>query len=61
MLVFAGDQDFICNYMGLESMIKSMTWNGEKGLGVCDYSCSSVLDCLTFWYIEGTNEAVERE
>lgn len=33
VLLFAGDQDFICNYMGLESMIKSMTWNGEKGLG----------------------------
>ncbi|KAI6100155.1 carboxypeptidase KEX1 [Pisolithus sp. B1] len=33
VLLFAGDQDFICNYMGIESMIKSMTWNGEKGLG----------------------------
>ncbi|KAG6331996.1 hypothetical protein ID866_7090 [Astraeus odoratus] len=33
VLLFAGDQDFICNYMGLEAMIKSMTWNGEKGLG----------------------------
>ncbi|KAH7887403.1 alpha beta-hydrolase [Phlebopus sp. FC_14] len=33
VLLFAGDQDFICNYMGIESMIKSMMWNGEKGLG----------------------------
>ncbi|KAG1806423.1 alpha beta-hydrolase [Suillus plorans] len=33
VLLFAGDQDFICNYMGIESMIKSLTWNGEKGLG----------------------------
>ncbi|KAF8841565.1 carboxypeptidase KEX1 [Paxillus ammoniavirescens] len=33
VLLFAGDQDFICNYMGIESMIKSMTWNGEMGLG----------------------------
>ncbi|KAH7926806.1 alpha beta-hydrolase [Leucogyrophana mollusca] len=33
VLLFAGDQDFICNYMGIESMIKSMTWNGERGLG----------------------------
>jgi carboxypeptidase D len=34
ILLFAGDQDFICNYMGIESMIKSLTWNGETGLGV---------------------------
>lgn len=34
VLLFAGDQDFICNYMGIESTIKSLTWNGEKGLGV---------------------------
>ncbi|KAG1735006.1 alpha beta-hydrolase [Suillus lakei] len=33
VLLFAGDQDFICNYMGIETMIKSLTWNGEKGLG----------------------------
>ncbi|KAH7912950.1 Alpha/Beta hydrolase protein [Hygrophoropsis aurantiaca] len=33
VLLFAGDQDFICNYMGIESMIKSMTWNGGTGLG----------------------------
>lgn len=34
ILIFAGDQDFICNYMGLENMIQAMTWNGETGLGV---------------------------
>jgi len=33
VLLFAGDQDFICNYMGLESMMKAMTWNGATGLG----------------------------
>lgn len=33
ILLFAGDKDFICNYMGIETMIKSLTWNGEKGLG----------------------------
>ncbi len=35
VLIFAGDQDVICNYVGLESMIAGMSWNGEKGLGVC--------------------------
>jgi len=34
VLIFAGDQDLICNYVGLESMIKSLTWNGGTGLGV---------------------------
>lgn len=38
VLLFAGDQDYICNYMGIENMIKSMTWNGEKGLGVGAFS-----------------------
>lgn len=39
VLLFAGDQDYICNYMGIENMIKSMSWNGEKGLGVSVSSC----------------------
>lgn len=34
VLIFAGDQDLICNYVGLEAMIKEMTWNGATGLGV---------------------------
>lgn len=34
MLLFAGDQDLICNYVGIESIISAMTWNGETGLGV---------------------------
>lgn len=34
VLIFAGDQDLICNYLGLEAMIKEMTWNGATGLGV---------------------------
>ena len=33
-LLYAGDQDFICNYMGIESMIQGLEWNGAKGLGV---------------------------
>ena len=34
VMLFVGDQDLICNYVGVESMIQSMTWNGETGLGV---------------------------
>ncbi|KAM6496201.1 Alpha/Beta hydrolase fold [Amanita muscaria] len=33
VLVFAGDQDLICNYLGLEAMMKAMTWNGHTGMG----------------------------
>ena len=34
-LLFVGDQDLICNYIGIENMIKALSWNGETGLGVC--------------------------
>ncbi|EIN10934.1 alpha/beta-hydrolase [Punctularia strigosozonata HHB-11173 SS5] len=33
VMLFAGDQDFICNYMGQEALINAMTWNGGTGLG----------------------------
>ncbi|KAH9482330.1 Cell death protease [Psilocybe cubensis] len=33
VLIFAGDQDLICNYIGLENMMNSLTWNGATGLG----------------------------
>ncbi|KAF9006754.1 pheromone-processing carboxypeptidase KEX1 [Cyathus striatus] len=33
VLIFAGDQDLICNYVGLENMIKGLNWNGATGLG----------------------------
>ena len=39
VLLYVGDQDWLCNYMGIESLIKSMSWNGATGLGV---SVSSV-------------------
>lgn len=34
VMLFVGDQDMICNYVGIESMVQSMSWNGETGLGV---------------------------
>jgi carboxypeptidase D len=33
VLLFAGDQDFICNYMGVEATIAALEWNGARGLG----------------------------
>ena len=34
VMIFAGDQDLICNYVGLEAMMQGMAWNGATGLGV---------------------------
>lgn len=34
ILLFSGDQDFICNYIGTENLIDALEWNGAKGLGV---------------------------
>ena len=34
VMLFAGDQDYICNYLGIEGLIEGMEWNGSKGLGV---------------------------
>jgi len=42
MLIFAGDQDLICNYVGLESMIQALTWNGATGLGEVETQTWSV-------------------
>ncbi|KAL0950076.1 hypothetical protein HGRIS_010080 [Hohenbuehelia grisea] len=42
VLIFAGDQDLICNYVGLESMIQAMTWNGATGLGTVQTQSWSV-------------------
>ncbi|KAF2004822.1 pheromone-processing carboxypeptidase KEX1 [Amniculicola lignicola CBS 123094] len=31
VILFSGDKDLICNHVGTESLIDSMTWNGGKG------------------------------
>ncbi|KAH9045309.1 alpha/beta-hydrolase [Lactarius pseudohatsudake] len=42
ILLFAGDQDLICNYVGQESIIQSLTWNGGTGLGKVETQTWSV-------------------
>lgn len=32
--MFAGAEDLICNYVGIENMVEAMEWNGAKGFGV---------------------------
>ena len=34
VLLFAGDQDYICNYVGQEDTIEALEWGGKRGLGV---------------------------
>lgn len=43
VMLFAGDQDLICNYMGIETMIQAMTWNEGTGLGVSGADFSGVV------------------
>ncbi|KAH8918651.1 alpha/beta-hydrolase [Atractiella rhizophila] len=33
VLLFAGDQDLICNHRGIEALIDRLTWQGVKGWG----------------------------
>ncbi|KAG8900039.1 Cell death protease [Tulasnella sp. 403] len=33
VMLFAGDQDYICNYMGIENIISGLDWNSGTGLG----------------------------
>ena len=34
IILFAGDQDLICNHLGIEMFIDALDWNGQVGLGV---------------------------
>lgn len=36
ILLYAGELDLMCNYMGLEQSIGHLVWEGLKGLGVSD-------------------------
>lgn len=42
VMLFAGDQDFICNYLGIESLIQNMEWAGSQGLGTVETKSWSV-------------------
>ncbi|KIO32858.1 hypothetical protein M407DRAFT_13851 [Tulasnella calospora MUT 4182] len=33
IMLFAGDQDFICNYVGIEAIIANLEWKGSIGMG----------------------------
>ncbi|KDQ08864.1 hypothetical protein BOTBODRAFT_179499 [Botryobasidium botryosum FD-172 SS1] len=45
IMLFHGDQDLICNYVGAERLIESLEWNGFKGLGAAQ---------TRNWTVDGT-------
>jgi len=54
-LLFAGDQDLICNYVGQESLIQSLTWNGGTGLGEVETQTWTVGDTPAGTWVASRN------
>jgi carboxypeptidase D len=48
VLMFAGAEDLICNYKGLEMMMDGMSWSGELGFMV-----SLVTSWSSWWSADG--------
>jgi len=55
ILLFAGDQDLICNYVGQESLIQSLTWNGGTGLGEVETQTWTVADTPAGTWVSSRN------
>ncbi|KIY70377.1 alpha/beta-hydrolase [Cylindrobasidium torrendii FP15055 ss-10] len=55
VLLFVGDQDIICNYVGMENMIAGMTWNGAKGLGTVQTQNWNVNGSAAGTWVESRN------
>ncbi|KAJ7696099.1 alpha/beta-hydrolase [Mycena rosella] len=55
VLIFAGDQDLICNYVGLEAMMQAMEWNGAKGLGTVQTQSWSVAGAPAGTWVSSRN------
>lgn len=34
VMLFAGDQDLICNHVGVERLVENLSWGGQKGFSV---------------------------
>ena len=44
VLLFAGAEDLICNYKGIERTIEHLQWGGGVGFGVSGLGCVAHLD-----------------
>ncbi|KAN0126754.1 serine carboxypeptidase [Russula decolorans] len=55
VMLFAGDQDFICNYLGQESLIQALAWNGGTGLGEVETQTWTVGDTPAGTWVSSRN------
>lgn len=55
VLIFAGDQDLICNYVGLENSIKALEWNGATGLGTVQTQSWNVAGAHVGTWVDSRN------
>lgn len=53
ILLFAGDADLMCNWVGIEKMIDELNWNGAIGFG----QNATAKD----WFVNGTLAGSWRE
>jgi carboxypeptidase D len=52
VLLFAGDQDVICNYVGQERLIERLEWKGDKGMQGAETKT---------WVVNGTDAGTWQE
>ncbi|KAA1097508.1 hypothetical protein PGT21_009210 [Puccinia graminis f. sp. tritici] len=58
VIVYVGDQDYMCNSLGLNRSISEMEWNGQKGWGVDDKGQQIVPQD---YYVNGTKQGTWTE
>ncbi|KAI9780865.1 MAG: Cell death protease [Geoglossum umbratile] len=57
ILLFSGDQDLICNYLGTEELIHNMEWGGAKGFETAPGTWAPRRD----WTFEGESAGIYQE
>ncbi|CAE6396838.1 unnamed protein product [Rhizoctonia solani] len=55
IMLFNGDQDYICNYLGTERAIADLSWSGGKGMGNATSAEWSVNGTEAGWWQESRN------
>ncbi|EUC56194.1 pheromone-processing carboxypeptidase KEX1 [Rhizoctonia solani AG-3 Rhs1AP] len=55
VMLFNGDQDYICNYLGAERLIADLSWSGGKGMGNATTVGWSVNGTEAGWWRESRN------
>ncbi|KAG8679918.1 Cell death protease [Ceratobasidium sp. 394] len=55
VMLFNGDQDFICNYLGTERLISKLSWSGGVGMGNATSLGWTVNGTQAGWWQESRN------